>query len=121
MMKTFQRKFIRILQSELEDLIKDIEMLMKVQKERLEKTEITNYVYLENTALFKNEIACLKNFLKFSAQLDIDRFQTYEELESYIEKEFKNQLEEHSYAQAIESFVARKLKKVINYAKCTEP
>jgi hypothetical protein len=120
-MKKLQRTFMRILQTELEDLIKDIELLMSVQKERLEKSEITNYVYLENTALFKNEISCIKNFLDFSSRLDLDRFLTYEELAACIETEFKKQLEEHSYAHAIESFVSRKLKKIINYVKCEGP
>ncbi|MBN1799448.1 MAG: hypothetical protein JW822_12815 [Spirochaetales bacterium] len=119
-METFQNDFIHMLQTELEDLIKDIELLMEVQKQRLEKSEITNYVYLENTALFKNEIACLKNFLKFSSQLDLDGFQTHDELGDYIKQEFKNQLEEHCYAQAIESFVDRKLKKIIDYIKRIE-
>jgi hypothetical protein len=119
-MGTFQSEFIHMLQTELKDLIKDIEMLMKVQKERLENSEITNYVYLENTALFKNEIACLKNFLKYSLRLDLDGFQTYDELGDYIKKEFKNQLEEHCYAQAIESFVDRKLKKITDYIKRIE-
>jgi hypothetical protein len=115
--KEKKQKFIRILTTEIEDLIDDIEHLMVVYKNRCEKGEITNYVYLENNALLKNEISCLKNFIKFLSKLELDKIETIEELYLFIGKEFKQQLEEHCYAHSIENFVERKLQKVINYIK----
>jgi PP-loop superfamily ATP-utilizing enzyme len=117
-MKALQKKFISILRAELEDLIEDIELLMSVEKERFAKNEITNYVYMENTALFKNEIACLNDFIRLAAGIRLEDFDSLEKLGSYIEEEFKNRRQEHEYQQAVMSFVSRKIAKVINYVRC---
>jgi hypothetical protein len=110
-------KFIRILNSELDDLAEDIEQLMGTYKERYEKGEISNYVYLENNALLKNEISCLKNFAQLTMHIELDRFETLEELYAFVEMEFKRQLKEGCYTHAIEGVVERKLQKVLNYVK----
>ncbi len=117
-MKALQKKFIAILRMELEDLIEDIELLMSVEKKRFAKNEITNYVYMENTALFKNEIACLNNFIGFINGIEIGRFDSLAQLSAYIEEQFKNRRQEHEYQQAVMGFVARKIAKVMNYVRC---
>jgi hypothetical protein len=116
-MKEKKLKYIRILNTELDDLAEDIGQLMGIYRERCERGEVTKYVYLENNALFENEISCLKNFAQFTLHIELDRFETLEELCAFVEKQFKRQLKEGCYTHAIENVVERKLQKVLNYVK----
>jgi hypothetical protein len=116
-MKEKKLKFIRILNSELDDLTEDIEQLMEIDREKFEKGEISNYVLLENNALRQNEISCLKNFAQLTLHIELDKFGTLEELYTFVETEFKKQLKEGCYTHAIEGVVERKLQKVLNYVK----
>lgn len=116
-MKEKKRKYISILNVELKDLVEDIDVLMAGHKDRSEKGEISNYVFQENQALFKGEISCLNDFANLVLQIDLDRFQTLEELRTFVEKEFKQHLNKGCYAPAIEDVVTRKLRKVLLYVE----
>ena len=111
-------KYLGILKIEIEDLIKDIELLIEVHKKKYDNQEITQYVYRENIAVLKNEVSCLKNFIECIDSIDAEKYQSLQELVDQVEVQFKTQLHEHSYAQAVESFVKRKLKKVSHYMEC---
>jgi hypothetical protein len=116
-MKEKKLKFIRILNAELDDLMEDIELLMGAYKQRCEKGEITNYVFMENQAVFKNEIAYLNEFARLVQRMDLDRFQTMEELCAFVESEFKQNRKKGCYTPSIESVMERKLQKVLLYVK----
>jgi len=116
-MKEKKLKFIRILTTELDDLLEDIEQLMGVDRARSEKGEITQYVYLENNALFQKEISCLKSFAQFTLRIDLDGYGTLEELYAFVKDEFEKQLKGGCYTHAIENVVTRRLQKVLNYVK----
>jgi hypothetical protein len=116
-MKEKKLKFIRILTTEIDDLLEDIELLMGVDRARSEKGEISQYVYLENNALFQKEISCLKSFAQFTLRIDLDRYETLEELFAFVKAEFEKQLKEGCYTHAIENVVQRRLQKVLNYVK----
>lgn len=116
-MKENKLKFIRILNTELDDLADDIEQLMALYNGKCEKGEITRYVCLENNAILENEISCVKGFMQFTQSIDPDRFETLEDLSVFVKKEFQKHLEEGHYAHAIESFVERKIQKVLTYVK----
>ena len=110
-------KFIRILTLELDDLTEDIEQLMALDKSRCEKGEISNYVYLENTSLLKNEISCLSSLGKFVASVDPEGFETVSALLDHITGGFRTLRKEGCYSPAIESMVLRKLQKVFTFVE----
>jgi hypothetical protein len=116
-MKEKKLKFIRILNTELDDLTDDIGQLMTLYNERCEKGEITRYVCFENSAILENEISCVKGFMQFTQRIDPDRFETLEDLSVFVKKEFQKHLEDGHYAHAIENFVERKIQKVLTYVK----
>ncbi len=116
-MKEKKLKFIRILTTELDDLLEDIELLMGVDRKRSEKGEISQYVYLENNALLQKEISCLKSFAQFTQAVELDGFETLEELYAFVKAEFEKQLKEGCYTHAIENVVERRLQKVLAYVK----
>jgi hypothetical protein len=116
-MKEKKVKFIRILDTELDDLVEDIGQLMELYRKKCENGEITNYVCLENIALLENEISCLKGFSRFTQSIELDRFGTLEDLCAHVKEEFRRHLERGLFAHAIEGFVERKIQKVLAYIK----
>jgi hypothetical protein len=114
-MKEKKRKFIKILGTELDDLVDDIEELMRLYKRRFENGEITQYVCLQNNALLENEVSCLRAFSRFTQGIDADRYGTLDELSGHVKTEFQRHLADGLFAHAVESFVERKIQKVLEY------
>ncbi|PKL25467.1 MAG: hypothetical protein CVV47_05260 [Spirochaetae bacterium HGW-Spirochaetae-3] len=61
------RHFARLFRVELDDLIEEMKLLVERMDKRYANGEITEYVHLENLALFKRE---LDAFVKFSVIVD---------------------------------------------------
>ncbi len=116
-MKEKKLKFIRVLLTELYDLGEDIDQLIALDKSRCEKGQISNYVCMENDALFRNEIACLKDFEEYVKAVEMDRFQTLEELASFLEDAFRKRRAEGNFLPALEGVVSRKMRKALDYVK----
>lgn len=116
-MKEKKSKLISILCTEIQDLSEDIGQLISMYGARRDNGEITNYVFLENSAVLNSEISCLKNFAQLVTGMNLDAFGTLEDLCSYISKEFRTQRRGCGYTPAIEDVFERKLQKVLTYVK----
>ena len=110
--------YLRVLTVELQDLIEDIDQRIATQKARLEEGGITDYVYRENVALLTAERHALERFIEELGRFDSSPYKDLKELEAEIEKKFVLFLEEHEFPHAIENFVTRKMKKVLQFCQC---
>lgn len=119
-MDKFIPKYLKILRIELEDLQSDIEFLIDKYKQRRKNEEITDYVFLENLAVLKNEICGISSFNKIIDSIDPA---DYEDIDGFIrdmKARFKKRIEECGLAQVIYPLIKRKLEKVHTYVLQTD-
>ena len=103
-------KYITILKIELNSLKDDISVLIDYEKELHDKNKHTNFVYLENLVVLKDEIMGINGIIgkidNISKTLDPNDY--VEELTSII----KNFINERGYPLAVFELFVRKTKKI---------
>ena len=108
-------KYLAILRLELDDLHEDIEALIRQTTKERESGNLTNYVFLENLALFKNELLGVDAFGKILEQTDPHAFATLDEMVDHLKTTFRARVKACGLAEVIELYVERKLVKVMQY------
>ena len=111
-MKEKLRKYLKILKIEFEESIEYLGYLLEVHRFRQGQGEITNYVYLENVTVLKNEVSGIKNFLGIINLLEADDFEDLESLIMHLEKRAAENVKHFSYPKAVLIMCQRKLEKV---------
>ena len=114
-MHHIKERYLAILRIELEDLYEDIEGLIKQTTKERESRNLTNYVYMENLALFKNELLGMDAFGRILDELDLETFATLEEMVDYLKTDFREKVKSVGLAEAIDVLVERKLDKVLHF------
>ena len=109
------KNYLTIVFLEIEDLEEDIKYLIEKVEKKKHDGKLTNYVFLENQALLKNEIHALDCFKKLIKKTTANDFKSIEGLIQYLREEFKVIVDANSYAEAILIFVDRKMQKVKTY------
>jgi len=109
-----------LIKIELEDLIIDIERLLEINQEKKSNNDITPYVFKENRVTLKDEINAIKTFLRTINNLNIENFESSEEIFDYLENKFSRIVDEAGYGQGVLFFVKRKLKKIKKYLCITD-
>ena len=107
--------FLKILCIELEDLNEDIDLLIKNSKEKFSHDEISNYVFLENLAVLKNELIGVKSFCGDVKNTNPAEYETLKDMMDDLIKKLKLRIHEKGLAHSIIVLVERKMKKVIGY------
>jgi recombination DNA repair RAD52 pathway protein len=110
-----KEKFLKVLIVELEDLDEDIKMLIEECKDKHSHEEISNYVYLENIAVLQNELFGVEGFIEDIRSINIDDFETVENLIDDLLKQIKERVREKGLVHSIIYLVERKIKKVAYY------
>ncbi|MDD5766568.1 MAG: hypothetical protein PHW79_10030 [Candidatus Marinimicrobia bacterium] len=118
-MKNLLNNFLRILGIEMDDLKEDIELMIGENKRRNESGKITNYVLMENMALFQNELHAIGAFQKILDQTDTNKFTTIESFIDDVKKKFREVARTHGYAEAGIICIERKIGKVMKYVMGT--
>jgi len=115
------RLFTKILLAELEDLENDIEHWGAFLDEKHKAEKITEYVFLQNSALLGQELAGVRKILE-----EINHETAPEELcgngdvasiRDYYLSFVKKEATQYQFKKAIESFLVRKIEKVCDYFK----
>ena len=83
---TTLHRFLDILTIEIEDLENDLIDLIQLAQQRLQRREITNYVFLENRSLLLNELACLKTVVSTLRGLDTSRYVDIKDMVADVEQ-----------------------------------
>ena len=103
-------KYLKILKLELNNLIDDVSALIDYEKTLHENQQHSNYVYLENLVVLKDEIMGFQGILH---ELDntffqFDKSNITEELTMFI----KSYVNKHGYPMAIYELIKRKIDKI---------
>ena len=116
-MRAINHNYLTILRIELDDLSTDIEHLIQECSQGLEHGIISQNVFMQNLATFKNELLGVHSFQKI---LDNLQPEEYSDLDSFIEDirtQFQALLRSHGLVRALQVYVDRKLDKVARYIK----
>jgi hypothetical protein len=114
-MQRMMRKYLKILDIELDDLQSDIEILIGECNMRKERGEITDYVFLENLAVLKNGIHAIHAFHEMIEGLDPDQFPDLNMFIQSVKDLFKSRLHDCSMAEGINRNIEIKLDNVFAY------
>ena len=113
-------KYLKVLKIELEDLEEDLEVMKELYDRREQRNEITDYVFLENVALLKTEIAGVESLVKSIDDIPVDQFSHLDEFVDYVDALFRERTEHSGYPEAVYALVKRKLSKVSRYILSTD-
>jgi len=114
-MKDLKRKYLKLLNLEIEDLREDIEALMQDTQNRMARHEITHYVCLENLALLKNDILSIENVERILREVHAEDYEELEALVKDIERRFSQAVAPHCCPEAPLLILRRKLGKLARY------
>jgi NRPS condensation-like uncharacterized protein len=107
--------FVKMFTMELEDLHKDIELLIKKYKDEHDHDIISNYVFLENLALMKNELFGIDSFLQEVKEINPSSYTDVHELITYLKQQLLNRCHEKGIASSAFVLSERKMNKVLSY------
>ena len=110
-----RRKFLKILLLELEDLITDVNALLKYYELQKEAGAITNYVLRENSALLKNEILGIRSALETVRDIDTSRYESLEQMTREVETTLRKKIQASDFPNALYVLLKRKIAKVGQY------
>lgn len=114
-MREIKTNYLRILRIEIEDLKQDIEALIEGLKREHESELLTNYVFMENLIVFRNELLGVDDFFQVIDMLDPDRYDSLDEMMSAILVSFSDMVAQHRLPREIIQYVERKMAKVKRY------
>lgn len=114
-MRKIKENYLAILRIELKDLQEDIETLIEQYTQEREQGKLTNYVFMENLALFKNELLGVEAFSQILDEIDLNRFATLDEMVDHLKNTFRDKVRTCGLAEVINIFIERKLEKVRQY------
>lgn len=114
-MSKVNKKYVQILRLELEDLEIDIQKLIEHCEQTSKTSTLRANVFLENLALFNNELLAVDIFEKMLDKIDVDKFETLDDLVQHIKSGFEQKVNALGLARAITRMVNRKLEKVADY------
>ena len=106
---------VQVLQLELKEVENDLNGLKELYSNRHDSSEITNYVFLENTAGLQSELTSIHHIGTILNNIEIDKNQTPHELLDSIDDYIKLEISKRQYSQAIYNFAKLKLVKVSKY------
>lgn len=114
-MKVDKNKFLSIFKLELSYLVEDVSRLINYEKQLHEDNKHTNFVYLENLVVLKDEIMGLNgimgNLENIFSDLDSDDY-----IDSFIE-EVKSFVLQRGYPMAVFDLIKSKIYKVEDMQK----
>ncbi len=105
----------KILQLELKEVENDLNGLKDLYSNRHDRSEITNYVFLENTALLQSELNSIHQIGMILKSTSINHINSSDKLLEYIDNIVKEEVDKNQYSKAIYNFVKLKINKVSRY------
>ena len=109
--------FIKMCKAEIDDLLEDMGVVEQRLKDRFSKSEVTNYVYLENDAVFRIEFATLIGILKLVDGIALSDYTSVKALWEDLDKKIQGFVDEESAPLIIYEVLSRKLRKIYSYVQ----
>lgn len=107
-----------ILKLELNDLEEDLKLLVKEAEKKHEQRLISNYVYLENLAVIKQELFGVDGIAKRFEQTNPEEFETLDDLISALMAAMLQVKAIELLPEGVIYLVERKMEKVKHYVLC---
>ncbi|RKY48606.1 MAG: hypothetical protein DRP88_01765 [Candidatus Neomarinimicrobiota bacterium] len=114
-MRKVKECYLKILKIELEDLKDDIEQLIEETRKEKDAGKLTNYVFFQNIALFKNELLGLNVFEGIIESTNPEDFDNLDEMIVHLKERFFKKIKTLGLAEAIRVYVGRKMTKAKRY------
>ncbi|MFO7888817.1 MAG: hypothetical protein R6V04_00600 [bacterium] len=114
-MKYKIRSFQVIMRVELQDLKEDIEDLLDNNRKKFQEQKISQRVYMENEALYQNELIGIEEFSELLLSKNPSEFKDLSEFIQTLKEEFYILLKKEEIALAVKVCIDRKLLKVSEY------
>jgi len=114
-MPRMKENYLKILAIEIEDLREDIDALIERCAREREAGRLSQYVCLQNLALFKNEILGLNAFGRIVRETDPAGFETLDAMIDHLRDRFRKLARDAGFADAVAVYIDRKLAKVAKY------
>ena len=112
-------KFTRLLELEVESLHDELEMMLDTLDERCANHEITDYVRNENSAVLRNELMGLEDFLRARlgpAGESADKT-SLEEIAEEAREFLRARMRARDYVPALYDLVSRRIDKIVSYLR----
>lgn len=106
---------INILQIELREVENDLINLEKLYAHRHDNSDITNYVFLENTAVLKSEVDSIHEIGTMLDNFRLDENLSAHQMLDAIDEYIKEIVAERQFSEAIYSFAKSKITKISKY------
>ena len=116
-MRAAKQNYIAILRIELEDPNQDIERLAEECSKGHDAGYLSENVFMQNLATFKNELLGVHSFQHILDEIDPNDYETVDEMIEDIRKRFQHLIRSHGLVDALKIYVNRKLDKVARYIK----
>jgi hypothetical protein len=110
-----RKKFVKILQIELDDLGDHIDGLARVYECRAASREVSERVCRENVAVLQNERRAIRHFEDVLRKVDPEACETVEALAADLKFRFQEVLRCAGLARAAYLFAARKIDRLLIY------
>ncbi len=109
--------FHRILLAELKDLEDDITSWSKFLEKKHIEDKVTEYVYLQNSALFHQELKGVSLYLHTVTNETLSASATIEQIRDHYLALLDEEIKTYLFENAIRVFVQRKIEKVYQFLK----
>lgn len=108
-------RFLKILRAELEDLLEDLKAVEDRYRQRFAKSEITNYVFLENEALLSREEESVRALMASIDGMNSSGYKSVEEIVEALDAVAREFITTKEYPAAVHRLLRRKMEKVLSY------
>ncbi len=110
-------KFFTILKAELEDLEDDLESLIREQERRRQEDICTEYVERENCALYRDEIASIREFMKTVSEHERKGNATLSDTRVALLEAITKKVQDGAYPELLNEILRRRIDKVSGYVE----
>ena len=107
--------YLETLRSELEILEEDVIAMVDDHHRRKQAGEITNYVYMENTAVLGSMLASVRGLLGYLHTVDGTMYSGVHELASVLDRSFRERTRERGFPTACYAIARRTLDEVTRH------
>ena len=111
-MRATPHNYLKLLAIEADDVQEDVELQILNCQRRRDARDITEHVYGENMAVFRNQQHGMQMFLRLLSTVDADQYPNIEALITALCNQFITDLKRVGLFPCIGSSVERKLRKI---------
>ncbi len=111
-MRSNTGNYLKLLEIEVNDIHEDVELQVKNCQTRWENREITEHIYGENMAVFRNQLHGIELFQRLLRNTDGSQYKDIEEIITSLRESFQVELSHTGLYPCFGGSIERKLRKI---------